>query len=60
MPATALHIPSRRQEFLSGAGSTFEVDLDEAPIVSRATKATSLSAWPGLLTAVALVGSPVD
>ena len=46
--------------FLSGAGGTFEVDLEEAPVVSRATKATSLSAWPGLLTAVALVGTPAE
>jgi DNA gyrase subunit A len=46
--------------FLSGAGSTFEVDLDEAPIVSRATRASSQSAWPGLLTAVALVGTPIE
>ncbi|MFN9797995.1 MAG: DNA topoisomerase (ATP-hydrolyzing) subunit A [Gemmatimonas sp.] len=46
--------------FLSGAGSTFEVDLDEAPVVSRATKASPQSAWPGLLTAVALVGTPAE
>ena len=46
--------------FLSGAGSTFEVDLEEAPIVSRATKASSQSAWPGLLTAVALVSTPTE
>jgi hypothetical protein len=46
--------------FLSGAGSTFEVDLAEAPVVSRATKASPQSAWPGLLTAVALVATPGD
>jgi len=46
--------------FLTGAGATIEVELDEAPVVPRATKAARLSAWPGSLTAVALVGTASD
>ncbi|WP_396208089.1 DNA gyrase C-terminal beta-propeller domain-containing protein, partial [Gemmatimonas sp.] len=46
--------------FVTGSGATVEVDEAEVPVVARATRAVQLSAWPGGLTAVALVATPTE
>jgi DNA gyrase subunit A len=46
--------------FLTGAGASVPVDEEEVPVVSRATRAVQLSAWPGSLTAVSLVATPTE
>jgi len=46
--------------FVTGSGATVDVDDAEVPVVARATRAVQLSAWPGSLTAVALVAAPTE
>ncbi len=44
--------------FVTGAGTTVAVDLDELPVVGRHIKATRPADWPGSLTSVAFVANP--
>jgi hypothetical protein len=53
-------VAEQSASFITGAGTTVAVDLDELPVVGRNIKATRPADWPGSLTSVAFVANPEE